>query len=110
MGKWLAAFSNNTQDTREHSTDITDSKHIKHVTSVLSVLDESVETEKTETDDRWNPEYAKQGYVWCLDCLHFDNVNCNHSDNPFRTITKCPQAPRKCQWHEKADLNKEILI
>ena len=50
--------------------------------------------------ERWNPEYVQQGYVWCLDCQHFNGVNCNHTDNPFRTITKCPQAPRKCQWYE----------
>jgi len=51
--------------------------------------------------ERWNPEYAQQGYVWCFDCQHFDSVNCNHTDNPFNTVTKCPQVPRKCQWYEE---------
>ena len=50
--------------------------------------------------ERWNPELAKEGYVWCLDCKHFDSVNCNHTDNPFHTVEKQPLAPRKCQWYE----------
>ena len=50
-------------------------------------------------ENRWNPELAVEGYVWCLDCQHFNGVNCNHTDNPFHTVTKCPQAPRKCQWY-----------
>ena len=49
--------------------------------------------------EHWNPELAVQGYVWCQDCKHFNGVNCNHTDNPFHTITKCSQAPRKCQWY-----------
>jgi len=49
--------------------------------------------------ERWNPELASEGYVWCLDCQHFNGVNCNHTDNPFHTVTKCPQASRKCQWY-----------
>lgn len=53
---------------------------------------------------RWDPEQAANGYVWCLDCQHFDSVNCNHYDNPFRTVTKCPQAPRKCQWFNKCEV------
>jgi len=64
----------------------------------------SVKEHKTEIiktlSERWNSEYAQQGYVWCFDCKYFDNVNCNHDENPFRTVTKCPQAPRKCQWYE----------
>jgi len=51
--------------------------------------------------DRWNPELAVEGYVWCLDCQHFNGVNCGHTDNPFHTVTKCPQAPRVCQWFEE---------
>ena len=47
--------------------------------------------------ERWNPEYATQGYVWCLNCQHLDKV-CTHSDNPFRK--QCIQVPRKCQWYE----------
>ena len=50
--------------------------------------------------ERWNPELATQGYVWCLDCKHFDSVNCNHTDNPFHTVEKQPLAPRLCQWYE----------
>jgi len=49
---------------------------------------------------RWDPELASEGYVWCLDCQHFNGVNCDHTDNPFHTIIKCSQAPRKCQWYE----------
>jgi len=55
---------------------------------------------------RWNPELALEGYVWCLDCQHFNGVNCNHTDNPFHTVTKCPQAPRKCQWFNKHEIMK----
>jgi len=51
-------------------------------------------------EDRWDPELAAEGYVWCLDCQHFNDVNCDHTNNPFHTVTKCPQAPRKCQWYE----------
>jgi len=51
--------------------------------------------------ERWNPEMAAGGYVWCLDCQHFDGVNCNHTDNPFHTVAKQPLAPRKCQWFEE---------
>ena len=54
--------------------------------------------------ERWNPELATQGYVWCLDCQHFDSVNCNHTDNPFHTVEKQPLAPRKCQWFESSIL------
>ena len=50
--------------------------------------------------ERWDPELAVEGYVWCLDCQHFNGVNCDHTDNPFHTVNKCPQAPRKCQWYE----------
>ena len=63
---------------------------IKHKTEILTTLSEP---------KRWNPELASEGYVWCLDCKHFNGVNCNPSENPFRTVTKCPQAPRKCQWY-----------
>jgi len=57
--------------------------------------------EKTQnSSDRWSPEFAAKGYVWCHDCKYFNNVSCNHADNPFNTVSKCPQAPRKCQWYE----------
>jgi len=61
----------------------------QHKAEILSVITE-----------RWNPGMAAEGYVWCLDCRHFNGVNCDHTDNPFHTVTKCPQAPRKCQWYE----------
>ena len=64
----------------------------QHKSEILEVL---------TREDRWDPELAAKGYVWCFDCQHFNGVNCNHTDNPFRTVTKCPQAPRRCQWHEK---------
>jgi hypothetical protein len=51
-------------------------------------------------EERWNPELAVEGYVWCVDCQHFNGVDCDHIDNPFHTVTKCPQAPRKCQWYK----------
>ena len=56
--------------------------------------------------ERWNPELTSDGYVWCLDCQHFNGVNCNHTDNPFHTVEKQPLAPRRCQWF--ADINNEI--
>jgi len=61
----------------------------QHKSEILSVITE-----------RWNPELASEGFVWCLDCKHFDSVNCNHANNPFRTVLKQPLAPRKCQWYE----------
>lgn len=56
--------------------------------------------------ERWNPELVAEGYVWCIDCQHFDSVNCNNSDNPFHTVNKCPPVPRKCQWFNKHELMK----
>ena len=53
-----------------------------------------------QVTERWSPELAAEGYVWCFYCQHFDSVNCNHSGNPFYTVNKCPQVPRKCQWYE----------
>jgi len=61
---------------------------------------------KELSDGRWNPELLVEGYVWCLDCQHFNGVNCNHTDNPFHTVTKCPQAPRKCHWFNKHEVMK----
>ena len=106
MGKWLAAFTESTSEMHVPCTDITDSTHKKYVTSVLSVRhfrvkDEKNQAQVTSDSDRWDPELATEGYVWCLDCQHFNGVNCNHTDNPFHTVTKCPKAPRKCQWYEK---------
>lgn len=54
--------------------------------------------------ERWNPELAKEGYVWCLDCQYFNNVNCNHPDNPFRS--QGAQAPRKCHWYDISNHKK----
>ena len=60
---------------------------------------------------RWNPELATQEYVWCLDCVHWQDVTqtgaahwskaddthiCAHTDNPFRS--QQPLAPRMCRW------------
>ena len=95
MGKWLAAFDENYSETQHSRTDNTDNTHVMAVTSVQGT---GVCEEKTV--DRWNPELAAQGYVWCLDCQHFDSVNCNHTDNPFHTVEKQPLAPRLCQWYE----------
>jgi len=63
----------------------------QHKSEILKVL---------TREDRWNPELASEGYVWCLDCQHFNNVNCNHPDNPFRTVEKQPPVARKCQWFQ----------
>jgi len=57
--------------------------------------------------ERWNPELVVDGYVWCLDCKFFNGTNCEHTDNPFHTVNKCPQAPRKCHWYEN---NGTILL
>ena len=48
--------------------------------------------------DRWDPELAAKGYVWCLDCQHWGGTACTHIDNPFRN--QQPLTPRKCHWHE----------
>lgn len=49
--------------------------------------------------ERWDPDLAVRGYVWCLDCQHFDTA-CTHPDNPFRQ--QQPLAPRKCQWYSES--------
>ena len=72
------------------------------------ITDEFLETAKQHksalikelSDGRWNPELVAEGYVWCFDCQHWGGGACAHPDNPFRTVTKCPQVPRKCQWFE----------
>ena len=48
--------------------------------------------------ERWNPELAVKGYVWCLDCQHWGGTACTHTDNLFRS--QQPLTPRKCHWHE----------
>ena len=48
--------------------------------------------------ERWNPELASEGYVWCLDCQHWGGTACTHTDNPFRN--QQPLTPRKCRWYE----------
>ena len=80
--------------TKEALTDEFLSTAKQHKAEILNVITE-----------RWNPEMADEGYVWCLDCKHFDDVNCNHTENPFRTVTKQPLAPRKCQWYGEGLLN-----
>ena len=62
-----------------------------HRTSILEVL---------LRPERWDPELAAKGYVWCIDCKYFNSASCTHTENPFNTVTKCPQAPRKCHWYE----------
>ena len=103
MGRWLAEFQENTLETGNQTTVSTDTSNDL---SVLSVPKRGIRTEKSEIDDRWDPEFASEGYVWCLDCQHFNGVNCDHTDNPFHTVTKCPQAPRKCQWFNKHEVMK----
>jgi hypothetical protein len=107
MGRWLAEFQDNTLETHSAVTDKTDKSSLMPVMAVQNQGHLERKTEKP-SDERWNPELASQGYVWCLDCKHFDSVNCNHTDNPFHTIEKQPLAPRKCQWF--IDVNSEITI
>jgi len=103
MGRWLAEFQENTLETGNLTTDSTDTSYDL---SVLSVPNQGVGNEKLETEERWNPELTSEGYVWCLECQHFNGANCNHTDNPFHTVSKCPQAPRKCQWFNKREAMK----
>ena len=51
--------------------------------------------------ERWNPELADQGYVWCMDCQYWDNLACKHIDNPYRK--QCVHVPRICQWYEAVE-------
>jgi len=100
MGRWLAEFQENTLETGKQTTDSTDTSHDL---SVLSVPNQGLLTEIDNIAKEigcWNPELADQGYVWCIDCQYFNGVNCDHTDNPFRTITKCKEAPRLCRWYE----------
>ena len=50
-----------------------------------------------------SPKLAAAGYVWCLDCQHF-NKTCTHSENPFRN--QRPLVPRKCHWYTKSNRGK----
>lgn len=94
----------------KHKIDIVvDGENIKLEAIEGKITDEFLESAKQHKKeilealtkgDRWDPELAAEGYVWCLDCQYFNSVNCNHTDNPFHTVTKCPQAPSKCQWYE----------
>ena len=68
----------------------------QHKTEILNVITE-----------RWDPELAADGFVWCMDCQHFNGVNCNHTDNQFHTVAKQPLAPRICHWFEEKDLANE---
>ncbi len=76
------------------------------------LTDEFLETAKQHKAEiimaleRWNPELASEVYVWCVDCQHFNSVNCNHPDNPFRTVEKQPAVARKCQWFNKQETMK----
>ena len=62
-----------------------------HKSEILEVLTK---------EDRWSPELAEKGYVWCFDCKYWNSQTCSHPDNPFRK--QCAQAPRKCRWYESA--------
>ena len=62
---------------------------------LVSAKQHKPELLKALSDGRWDPELAAEGYVWCLDCQHF-NKKCTHPDNPFRK--QQPLAPRKCRW------------
>ena len=68
-----------------------------HKAELLEALETS---RRREVIERWNPELASQGYVWCLDCTHWNGQTCVHTDNPFRK--QQPLAPRKCQWYQEA--------
>ena len=61
----------------------------QHKSEILEVL---------TREDRWDPELAAKGYVWCLDCQHWGGTVCTHTDNPFRN--QQPLTPRKCRWYE----------
>jgi hypothetical protein len=50
-----------------------------------------------DTAERWDPELASEGYVWCLDCRHWGGTVCGHRKNPHRN--QQPLAPRKCEWY-----------
>ncbi len=61
----------------------------QHKSEILEVL---------TREDRWDPELAAKGYVWCLDCQHWGGTACTHTDNPFRN--QQPSTPRRCRWYE----------
>ena len=98
MGRWLAAFDDNSQKTVPCSTDNTDNTRVMAVMAVRDML--VSEKNRVKTDNRWYPEIATEGYVWCLDCTHWNGQTCVHTDNPFRK--QQPLAPRKCQWYQEA--------
>ncbi len=56
---------------------------------------------KELSDERWNPELAVEGYVWCMDCQYWNNLACKHIDNPYRK--QCAHAPRICKWYEATE-------
>jgi len=87
---------------RTHNQSATGSKNSMQHGGVNSPLKVAQDIE------RWNPELASEGYVWCQDCRLFNGFNCNSNDNPFKTVEKQPAVPRKCQWF--SDLNNEITI
>ena len=87
-GEATELYSHNSQNPQN----LTDAQNIANIENIAKRV------------ERWNPELASEGYVWCLDCQHFNGVNCNHIDNPFHTVEKQPLAPRKCQWFESSIL------
>ena len=83
-----------------------DGEHIKLEAIDGEISDNFIESAKqhkpeliTALTERWNPELAADGYVWCIDCRHWSGTACTYPDNPFRK--QCVHVPRKCQWYEE---------
>jgi len=60
------------------------------------------DAEKLHTNskpERWHPELVTEGYQWCFDCKYWDGQFCKSKDNPYATVDKSPQTPRKCIWY-----------
>ena len=54
-----------------------------------------------ELSGRWNAELAADGYVWCMDCAHWNGEDCTHKDNPYREHE--PKCARFCKWYRGAE-------
>ena len=94
----------------KHKIDIVvDGEQIKLEAIEGEITDEFLETAKQHkselikelSDERWNPELAVEGYVWCMDCQYWDDLACKHIDNPYRK--QCAHAPRICKWYEAVE-------
>jgi len=64
----------------------------QHKVELLEIL--------TTSSKRWNPELSTIGYVWCFDCIYWNDA-CSHPKNYFRK--QCGHVPRKCHWFEVAE-------